>query len=211
MKKPGWRKWKNAAVVLLLAGAGLFTYSHYLPDPPQPPDPLCEVTASQIGPECPQATSLEDRIHNIENALIEIVADLQQLSDHLCPPDEHTEEDPIKQQLEALKHNLLTTSRHSSDTTHSDDVIIRGIQSQLEILRSYNNKVTHQILEGGTIRPASKAEIENLVERLDTRLKQLVDEFTHPPDFSHHHATLETLHETMEGLIEVFELLKNLC
>lgn len=121
------------------------------------------------------------------------------------------EEDPIKQQLEALKHNLLTTSRHSSDTTHSDDVIIRGIQSQLEILRSYNNKVTHQILEGGTIRPASKAEIENLIERLDTRLKQLVDEFNQPPDFSHHHATLETFHEITEGLTEVFELLKNLC
>ncbi len=210
MKKPGWRKWKKAAAVLLLAGAGLFTYSHYLPDPQQPPDPLCEVTASQIGPECPQATSLEDRIHNIENALIEIVADLQQLSDRLCPPDEHTEGDPIKKQLEALKHNLIT-SLHPLDTTHSDEVIIRVIQSRLEMLHSYNDKVTHQILESGTIRPASKAEIESLVERLDTRLKQLVDEFTHPPDFSHHHATLETLHETMEGLIEVFELLKNLC
>lgn len=210
MKKPGWRKWKNAAVVLLLAGAGLFTYSHYLPDPQQPPDPLCEVTASQIGPECPQATSIEDRIHNIENALIEIVADLQQLSDHLCPPDEHTEEDPIKKQLEALKHNLIT-SLYPSDTTHSDEVIIRVIQSRLERLHSYNDKVTHQILESGTIRPASKAEVESLVERLDTRLKQLVDEFTHPPDFSHHHATLETFHETMEGLIEVVELLKNLC
>jgi len=210
MKKPGWKKWKKAAAVLLLAGAGLFTYSHYLPDPQQPPDPLCEVTASQIGPECPQATSLEDRIHNIENALIEIVADLQQLSDHLCPPDEHTEEDPIKKQLEALKHNLIT-SLHLSDTTHSDDVIIRVIQSRLEMLHSYNDKVTHQILESGTIQPASKAEVESLVERLDTRLKQLVDEFTHPPDFSHHHATLETFHETMEGLIEVFELLKNLC
>ena len=210
MKKPGWRKWQKAAAVLLLAGAGLFTYSHYLPDPPQPPDPPCEVTASQIGPECPQSTSLEDRIHNIENTLSQIVADLQQLSDHLCPPDEHTEEDPINKQLEALKHNLMT-SLHPSDTTHSDEVIIRVIQSRLEILRSYNDKVTHHILEGGTIRPASKAEIENLIERLDTRLKQLVDEFTHPPDFSHHHATLETLHETMEGLKEVFELLKNLC
>ncbi|HRB16900.1 MAG: hypothetical protein AAB433_10275 [Nitrospirota bacterium] len=210
MKKPGWKKWKKAAVVLLFAGAGLFTYSHYLPDPQQPPDPLCEVTASQIGPECPQATSIEDRIHNIENALIEIVADLQQLSDHLCPPDEHTEEDPIKKQLEALKHNLIT-SLYPSDTTHSDEVIIRVIQSRLERLHSYNDKVTHQILESGTIRPASKAEVESLVERLDTRLKQLVDEFTHPPDFSHHHATLETFHETMEGLIEVVELLKNLC
>jgi hypothetical protein len=210
MKKPGWGKWKKAAAVLLLAGAGLFTYSHYLPDPPQPPHPPCEVTASQIGPECPQATSLEDRIHNIENALIQIVADLQQLSDHLCPPDEFKEEDPIKKQLEALKHNLIT-SLHPSDTTHSDEVIIRVIQSRLEILRRYNDKVTHQILESETIRPASKAEIDNLVERLDTRLKQLVDEFNHPPDFSHHHATLETLHETMEGLKEVFELLKNLC
>lgn len=168
------------------------------------------MTASQIGPECPQATSLEDRIHNIENALSQIVADLQQLSDHLCPPDEQTEEDPIKQQLEALKHNLIT-SLHPSDTTHSDDVVIRVIQSRVERLHSYNDKVTHQIQESGTIRSASKAEIESLVERLDTRLKQLVDEFTHPPDFSHHHATLETLHETMEGLIEVFELLKNLC
>ena len=210
MKKPGWGKWKKAAAVLLLAGAGLFTYSHYLPDPPQPPHPPCEVTASQIGPECRQATSLEDRIHNIENALIQIVADLQQLSDHLCPPDEFKEEDPIKKQLEALKHNLIT-SLHPSDTTHSDEVIIRVIQSRLEILRRYNDKVTHQILESETIRPASKAEIDNLVERLDTRLKQLVDEFNHPPDFSHHHATLETLHETMEGLKEVFELLKNLC
>lgn len=121
------------------------------------------------------------------------------------------EEDPIKKQLDALKHNLLITSLHPSDTTHSDEIIIRVIQSRLERLRSYHDKVTHQILEGGTTRPASKAEIENLVERLDTRLKQLVDEFSHPPDFSHHHATLETFHETMEGLKEVFELLKNLC
>jgi len=211
MKKPGWKKWKKAAAVVLLAGAGLFTYSYYFPNPPQPPPPPCEVTASQIGPECLQSMPSEYRIHNIENALIQIVADLQQLSDHLCSSDEFKEEDPIKKQLEALKHNLLITSRHPSDTIHSDEVIIRVIQSRLEMLRSDNDKVTHQILEGETIRPASKAEIENLVERLDTRLKQLVDEFNHPPDFSHHHATLETFHETMEGLKEVFELLKNLC
>lgn len=156
-------------------------------------------------------TELCPSIHNIETALNHIVTDLQQLSEHFCPPDTLQKDDPIKQQLDALKHNLLTTSRESKDPTISDDVLIRDIQSQLKMLRSANDTISRQILEGGTIRPASKAEIENLVERLDTRLKQLVDEFTHPPDFSHHHATLETLHETMEGLTVVFELLKNLC
>ena len=211
MKQPGWSKWKKAAAMVLLVGAGLFTYSIYSPEPPKPFNSSCELTANKTRPECLQPKSSAERIHNLETTLIHIVTDLQQLSDHFCPPDELKKEDPIKQQLEAPKHNLLVTSRPPSDTTHSDDVIIRGIQSQLEILRSYNNKVTHQILEGGTIRPASKAEIENLIERLDTRLKQLVDEFNQPPDFSHHHATLETFHETMEGLKEVFELLKNLC